>query len=64
MLLDDKANDFTSRHRGWVYEISEYKAENLTKDLSGLVEDQPEPEPIDANDITDPNTILDNVLLN
>ena len=63
LLLDDKANDFTDRHEGWVYQIPDYKAGNLTKALADLLEDQPESlEPIDVNDITDPNMILNNLL--
>ena len=40
LLADDKAKEFTTKHKGWVYEIPEYKAEQLTKNLTDLVEDE------------------------
>jgi hypothetical protein len=53
LLAQDKANEFSSRHKGWVYEISEYTANLLTKELSELVEDVKEPNEykplVDAN---------------
>ena len=44
LLADDKAKDFTAKHKGWVYEIADYKAKNLEMKLSDLLEDQKEPE--------------------
>ena len=58
LLLDDKADDFTKRHLGWVYEITAYKAKYLTRELSDLIEDKTE------NEITktpDPNDIIKNL---
>jgi hypothetical protein len=53
LLAQDKANEFSSKHKGWVYEISEYTANLLTKDILELVEDEKEPNepkpPVDAN---------------
>jgi len=49
LLADDKAKEFTAKHQGWVYEIAEYKAKNLTKELSDLIEDVEKPK--------DPNTV-------
>ena len=40
LLADDKAREFTAKHQGWVYEIAEFEAEHLTKELSDLVEDE------------------------
>ena len=39
LLARDKAKEFTAKHAGWVYEIAEWKAKNMTKELSDLVEE-------------------------
>jgi hypothetical protein len=44
LLADDKAKEFTANHQGWIYEIADYKAKNLTKELSDLVEDIEKPQ--------------------
>lgn len=44
LLARDKAKEFSDKHKGWVYEIAEYKAKNLTKKFSELVEDEKKPE--------------------
>jgi len=44
LLARDKANEFTTKHRDWIYEIAEYKAKELTKQLSELIEDKKKPE--------------------
>jgi hypothetical protein len=49
LLADDKAKEFTAKHKGWVYEIAEYKAKNLAKELSDLLEDVEKPK--------DPNAV-------
>jgi hypothetical protein len=49
LLADDNAKEFTAKHQGWIYEIAEYKAKNLTKELSDLLEDVEKPK--------DPNTM-------
>ena len=41
-------------HQGWVYEIADWKAKNLTKKLSDLLEDEQKPQEI--NNSEDPNT--------
>jgi hypothetical protein len=50
-LLDwEKTKVFSERHQGWIYEIPNYKAKNLTKELSDLLEDAPQPqEPNEIN---------------
>lgn len=40
----DKAAEFTARHKGWAYEISEWKAEKMRKPLKDLIEDIPKPD--------------------
>ena len=40
LLARDKAEEFSSRHGNWVYEISENDAGNLVKQLSELFEDE------------------------
>jgi hypothetical protein len=37
-------NAFNQKHQGWVYEIPSYQSQNLTKPISELLEDAPEPE--------------------
>ncbi|MBN2020286.1 MAG: DUF4340 domain-containing protein [Sedimentisphaerales bacterium] len=39
LLARDAAEEFSEKHQGWVYQISRYQAENLTKPLSELLED-------------------------
>jgi len=39
LLADEGAQKFTRRHKGWVYEIADWKAKYLTMDRSGLLED-------------------------
>lgn len=44
LLARDEAKEFSVKHSGWVYEIAEYKAKNLTKELLELVEDEKRPD--------------------
>jgi hypothetical protein len=44
LLADDNAKQFTAKHQGWIYEIAEWKAKNLTKELADLLEDVKEKE--------------------
>jgi len=44
LLARDKAKELTARHQDWIYEIADWKARNLTKKLSDLLEDEPKPE--------------------
>lgn len=57
LLALDKVRVFSAKHQGWVYEIAEWKAKDLTKDLSELVEDQEKPEevkgPQEPNSVTE-----------
>jgi len=55
LLADDKAREFTAKHQGWVYEIPDWKAKNLTKELSDLIEDEEKPKEEDTAE--DPNTV-------
>jgi hypothetical protein len=40
----DEADAFTAKHKGWAYEISDWKAKKLRKPLEKLIEDIPEPD--------------------
>jgi len=42
LLAHDRAVDFTKNHQGWLYEIPEWKAKNLTKKMSELLEEKKE----------------------
>jgi len=55
LLARDNATKFTTKHQGWVYEIAEWKAKNLTKELADLIEDEKKSE---ENAATDPNTMI------
>jgi len=44
LLSRDKAKEFTAKNQGWIYEIADWKAKYLTKQLSDLLEDLPKPE--------------------
>ncbi|MHC4173980.1 MAG: DUF4340 domain-containing protein [Planctomycetota bacterium] len=55
LLARDKAKEFTAKHQQWLYEIAEWKAKNLTKELSDLLEDEQKPE--EAEKTEDPNAV-------
>jgi hypothetical protein len=61
LLNRDKAKEFTAKNQGWIYEIADWKAKYLTKQLSDLLEDLPKPEekPAEPNAIkvSEPNAI-------
>ncbi len=55
LLARESAIKFTKKHQGWVYEIAEWKAKNLIKELSDLIEDEEKPK--EEVEVEDPNTI-------
>jgi hypothetical protein len=55
LLAQENAIKFTKKHQGWVYEIAEWKAKNLIKELSDLIEDEERPK--EEVEVEDPNTI-------
>jgi len=55
LLARDEATKFMAEHQGWVYEIADWKAKNLTKELADLLEDEKKPE---ENAAMDPNTVI------
>jgi hypothetical protein len=55
LLAQDKVDEFNRKTSMWIYEISEYKAENLTKDLSELIEDIPEEKNTENGNSGEPN---------
>ena len=54
LIARDNAVKFTTKHNGWVYEIAEWKAKNLTKELADLLEDEEKPEEDTAADHNSP----------
>jgi len=44
LLARDAAEKFNADHNNWVYEISSFKAKNLTKDLNSLLDDKEKPD--------------------
>ncbi len=42
LLARDSTEDFAEKHSRWLYELPDYRVENLTMELSGLLEDVPE----------------------
>jgi hypothetical protein len=59
LLAWEKAQKFAAKHKGWKYEIAEWKAKDLTKELSELVEDQEKPEEVKVPE--EPNSISENL---
>jgi len=55
LFAQENAIKFTQKHQGWVYEIAEWKAKNLIKELSDLIEDEEKPKEEDK--VEDPNAI-------
>jgi len=55
LLARDNAVIFTAKHQQWVYEIAEWKAKNLTKELDDLLEDEEKPKEDAA---ADPNAVI------
>jgi len=54
LLADDNAKEFAAKHKGWIYEVPDYKAKDLKVKLSDLLEDRKEPEednPADPNEV-------------
>jgi len=50
LLAKQAADKFHKLHKGWVYELPAYQAENLTKKLSDLLKEKTEPEQDEANE--------------
>ena len=59
LLARDNAAKFTTNHQQWIYEIAEWKAKNLTKELADLLEDEKKPEESAA---VDPNAATPDVI--
>ncbi|OHB54048.1 MAG: hypothetical protein A2Y07_00450 [Planctomycetes bacterium GWF2_50_10] len=57
LLARDKADNFTKKHAGWVYEIPEYKGKELAKSPAEFLEDLPKPA-VDANSPADANSAV------
>ncbi len=45
LLARDRAEEFTKRTRGWMYELSEWNAKALTSDFTDLIENEPKKKP-------------------
>jgi len=56
LLAQESVIKFTKKHQGWVYEIAEWKAKNLIKELSDLIEDEEKPKEEDK--VEDPNAVI------
>ena len=54
LLAFDNAAAFTARHKGWIYEIPDWKAKNLTKKLPDLLEDVEKPKDPNAAEAAAP----------
>jgi hypothetical protein len=53
LLAIDKVKEFNAAHEGWVYQIPSYKADQLIKPLSELIEDIPAPEESNDTEVSD-----------
>jgi hypothetical protein len=47
LLAHEKAEKMSARHKNWIYEIAEYDAKNLTKQLSELFEEEKKEEAVE-----------------
>jgi len=59
LLARDNAVKFTTKHNGWLYEIADWTAKNLTKELADLIEDEEKPEEGAA---ADPNSVIPDLI--
>ncbi|TKJ38186.1 MAG: hypothetical protein CEE38_05355 [Planctomycetes bacterium B3_Pla] len=59
LLARDGAQAFTAKHQKWVYEIPDWKANNLTKELEDLLEDA---EPEEESGAVDPNAVVPDLI--
>ena len=57
LLATDAVKEFNATHKGWVYRIPSLKAGDLTKSLSDLIEDIPQPEPEEIPELTEENQV-------
>jgi len=46
LLAWNNAQEFSAKHKGWKYEIAEWKAKDLTMELTELIEDEEKPEEV------------------
>ena len=46
LLALDNVRVFSTKHQDWIYEIAEWKAKDLTMELSELIEDEEKPEEV------------------
>ena len=53
LLGRDHAREFSGKHKGWVYEIDQYKTDHLVKAFSELIEDEEKPQ--ETEPVTEPN---------
>ena len=56
LLARDRAVDFTRKHKGWLYEIPDWKAKNMTRKLTELLEEEKVDEPSSASNSEEPKT--------
>jgi len=57
LLAIDNVTEFNQKHQGWIYAIPSYKADNLMKSLSDVVEDDPESQ--SSESVTSDDEIID-----
>ncbi len=61
LLADDNSKKFAAKHKGWIYEVPDYKAKNLKIKLSDLLEERKEPEKdmsSDPNEVTSGESVV------
>ena len=57
LLATDAVKEFNATHKGWVYRTPSHKAGDLTKSLSDLIEDVPQPESEEIPELTEENQV-------
>jgi len=50
LLARERVEDFGKKHQGWLYEIPDWKAKNLTRKLTELIEEEKEDKPSPASE--------------
>jgi len=57
LIAWEKAKEFSQKHQGWIYQIAQWNAKNLVKELSELLEDEQKPQEPNEVNAQEPNVI-------
>jgi hypothetical protein len=54
LLAQAAAEEFSRKHKGWIYQIPDYRAVNMTKPIAELIEDSAKPRTQDQAEVNEP----------